>query len=479
MLYYTRFKDCGDGVLETTWTYHNMDGSPYTPNYLNVPWGGFRPSVFKNVLVANVDRASMDEPVIGGWGVNPMYLPDLDSTGGFSIFTQDLPAPSPPPLVLPTGLLLVAGGSATLNSVRGGHQSIRVPLQSTATVGGNELSELRFTNNNPDSPNFGEYFDTNGVWHWAWAGTGMFVLLKDATLADWNSKFSSGDAIGVAFTPSDGIPLAENLAQAFVHGVGASTPPGARKIGRLRYGSTPDAQRDYFVTTVNAFVSISAGNIYQNRQFFITDKYVNLLHSGSNPADDWVDEVDESDTVQDASTGTTVELFSSSGNPDFGVSTGGCGGQQAVCTGTTNPGSGRRAHFTVTCGSDTYVGPDLYHFAPVGDDFGLAAAARPYRCKNIAAVAAPAFELPTAAGGQLQIRPKGSWAFSQSHTDTAGKYVVSVSIQNTATVAAGSTTNFIVSNGVGGTFRLHGIHHWACKPPPPFPNLIRTCCTVC
>ena len=38
MLYYTRFKDCGDGVLETVWGFHNMAGDhSNVPRYLNAP----------------------------------------------------------------------------------------------------------------------------------------------------------------------------------------------------------------------------------------------------------------------------------------------------------------------------------------------------------------------------------------------------------------------------------------------------------
>ena len=81
-------------------------------------------------------------------------------------------------LVLPTGLELVVNGNANADSVRGGYPSIRVPLQSTATIASNELSELRFTNNNSSSANFGQYFDSSGVWHWAWAGTNMCKHLE-------------------------------------------------------------------------------------------------------------------------------------------------------------------------------------------------------------------------------------------------------------------------------------------------------------
>lgn len=195
-------------------------------------------------------------------------------------------------------------------------------------------------------------------------------------------------------------------------------------------------------------------------------RYVNLLHDGASPADAWVDQTAEDVKAQDATSGTTVELFSVSGKPDFGISTEGCASEQAICSGTTNPGSGRRAHFTITCGDESYFGTDLYYFAPADDDFGNAAAKRPYRCQNIVPDQGPAYELPMTDSGQLEIRPTGVWTFSQGHTNNAGgKYAVFVRVVSTVTVSTGSTANYIVDNGVGGTFRLQGLLHWACEYP--------------
>ena len=56
VLYYTRFKDCGNGVLETVWGFHNMAGDHKSvPNYLNVPWGGVRGSILSDVAHAHKD----------------------------------------------------------------------------------------------------------------------------------------------------------------------------------------------------------------------------------------------------------------------------------------------------------------------------------------------------------------------------------------------------------------------------------------
>lgn len=56
-LYFTRFRDCGRGVAEVVWMVHHF-GVPGQPGgddvwtYHNVPWGGYRPSVFKSYTLA-------------------------------------------------------------------------------------------------------------------------------------------------------------------------------------------------------------------------------------------------------------------------------------------------------------------------------------------------------------------------------------------------------------------------------------------
>ena len=48
-MYLTRFRDCGRGVVELVWMMHNFgEAGDDTSLYHNVPWGGVRPSVFKD-----------------------------------------------------------------------------------------------------------------------------------------------------------------------------------------------------------------------------------------------------------------------------------------------------------------------------------------------------------------------------------------------------------------------------------------------
>ena len=56
-----------------------------------------------------------------------------------------------------------------------------------------------------------------------------------------------------------------------------------------------------------------------------------------------------------------------------------------VCVGSTTPSKMSKALFEVECGASTYVGSDLYHFAPdrFTDDDNKK---RPYICKNYSTV---------------------------------------------------------------------------------------------
>ena len=75
LMYLTRFKDCGNGVIETTWGFHNAAQNGDTLRYLNIPWAGWRPSVFRDFLVgqkpaAGKARAELIDP-IPGWAGDP------------------------------------------------------------------------------------------------------------------------------------------------------------------------------------------------------------------------------------------------------------------------------------------------------------------------------------------------------------------------------------------------------------------------
>lgn len=55
MLYFNRYKNCGDGVFEHTSMRHLTSGDPYSVNYMNAPWGAIRTSKLPEVIVTNTD----------------------------------------------------------------------------------------------------------------------------------------------------------------------------------------------------------------------------------------------------------------------------------------------------------------------------------------------------------------------------------------------------------------------------------------
>ena len=94
MLYYTRYQDCGDGVVEVTWLMYNMGTAGGAQkdvwNYLNVPWGGVRTSTLADVVVETNGNSETLTPV-GDWGKSGQVIRDLSSFGGYTAFVEGLP----------------------------------------------------------------------------------------------------------------------------------------------------------------------------------------------------------------------------------------------------------------------------------------------------------------------------------------------------------------------------------------------------
>ena len=113
VLYFSRFADCGDGVLEFSQAIYNDGDSAgalgsEVYNYGNAPWGGVRSSTLPKLLVSSKDHAldfSDDQVELLPWGqagcegkngaCNSKLCMDVSCTAGFTTFTQDIP---PPPI---------------------------------------------------------------------------------------------------------------------------------------------------------------------------------------------------------------------------------------------------------------------------------------------------------------------------------------------------------------------------------------------
>ena len=93
-IYYTRYRDCGGGVLEITSAMHNAKnagGGGDTLSYLNVPWGGVRTSSLKDVLHA--PKGGGDAKLLAGphgWGTTAEVaaIRKTNVMGGYTVFAQ-------------------------------------------------------------------------------------------------------------------------------------------------------------------------------------------------------------------------------------------------------------------------------------------------------------------------------------------------------------------------------------------------------
>ncbi|WP_159020752.1 T9SS type A sorting domain-containing protein [Algibacter sp. L3A6] len=95
VLYTTKYKDIGEGILEVTYVIENFGTDVI--DHLNVPWGGVRSSSLRGKFVG---RPGGDiEIIYGQTGTeNPGDLEDIDATGGYVIYAQDTLSASSPAL---------------------------------------------------------------------------------------------------------------------------------------------------------------------------------------------------------------------------------------------------------------------------------------------------------------------------------------------------------------------------------------------
>lgn len=391
LLYYTRYRDCGKGVVEVTWMMHNTAPTATfqgdTLSYLNVPWGGVRTSTLKDVLLAKKDSsgATLQAP-LKSFSDNS-YIPNLRDLGGYTTFAQDLPK-AKDPFQLPCGdgsgkVVDCSAGTPPKLILRsacsesGGHTSgwgkytVKCSIQSTVNLGAegwrNSAEQLEFLGGSGGDGKM----KITGVLHWSWKG-GKIFFWPDGTSADFNSKFKPGDEIKVGWFETSK-SYSDNLALTFVHGTDADRQGGLPT--RLRFGSTGNPTRDYTVWTINARQSVQPGHSYWNRQYVVSGRF----EESRADATPWVSQTAQRLEAPPASAGRTVTLYSADG-VTFAASIGGdapCAGT-ARCQGRTAPAPGLPPLFAVSCpaSDQAYVGTDPYALSPPGPPN------RPYACSS-------------------------------------------------------------------------------------------------
>lgn len=332
LLYYTRFRNCGDGHMEVTYMMHNFAVSGgASMNYLNVPWAGVRKSSLKSIAMPPSVGAVPVEKTLGQWGAaGDKYIPNLNTFGGYTAFAQDLPKN-----VTFTDMPTSGGAALTLQVAKTNAcaeskshttawkvTTFRIKVKANfKTNDGCRSCALQLSNGR------GGHIDINGILHWGnnavWT---YFWPTATVTVSQVNSVFKNGDMITVTKIPS-ALSLDSNLGLGFVHGnEGAGTYEGdsnwqskERTRGcRVRFGSTSSATRDYSVYTVNAFPKLRPGTSYFFRQYLVAGRHVEM----PSRAGPWVGEVrqgfltDHSEHAAHA--GRSVGLYAA-GNGAFDV----------------------------------------------------------------------------------------------------------------------------------------------------------------
>lgn len=127
--------------------------------------------------------------------------------------------------------------------------------------------------------------------------------------------------------------------------------------------------------SINPSVSITGGDSYHYRQYFIMDRYENMQTQGGS----WSSEAVDGEYAAGSRTGRTVSLFSDgTGSFDYTLSGEACASSQTlVCNGSTTPQTNAKALFQVVCGTNSAVTDDPYYFTPTDTSSGYV---RSYVC---------------------------------------------------------------------------------------------------
>ena len=396
MLYLNRYVNCGDGVIEYTSLRHNNVGSPDTFTYTNVPWGGTRRSVLKDVVFTNGpqgDEHTLQYP-LEGWGNNNHIIPIRD-TLGYAVFAEDLPKGTNcgDPYPVPAGVIL----STTFNCAdahvhSSGRQLYRCELDgnSVGDNAGTGGSKVQLTGTSTSI--------VAEVLHWSNPATTtrrFLYIYKDDLSSTEIYNAINGGIVSVTY-PCEGKREEDNLALAHVFGQNAI---GSGSYPRVRAGFSA---RDYNVYTINTTPNIQPGMSYHYRQYFMMDSYQEMASRGPT----WASQA--GDGIYPAGgPGRDITLYydNTALGSAFGYTIDGdtsCIGSAAVaCVGKTTPQIGFKALFTIQCGTDFVVTDDPYYFTPPqdpasdGDDIpgGAGYKLRPYQCAGASLGERPIWKL--------------------------------------------------------------------------------------
>ena len=365
-MYLNRYVNCGNGVFEYTTLRHNNVGSGVQFGYMNVPWGGTRSSVLKDIVLTNKNGQQQNVVYpLDGWGDGKSK--PLKDTMGYTIFAEDLPKGAGPdhdkPYPLPNGLdLTISGRCRCEGSCNKPTQRFSCPLvNQPKNIGWNPNRGTPGLIVRLEGSNSGKSI-VAGVRHWAGNGRIYFYWSEGLTLSKVRAALTPGKVNVFYYSPpASGKAEEDNLALAHVHG----GQNGAGGYPRVRYGA---AGRDYNVYTINDVPTIRAGSTYYYRQYFMMDAYTEMRSKGAQ----WAPEAIKATKGVGTIAGRVVKLYKSdSGTFGYAVGDDTCRVTEATlaCEGKTTPQSNSKALFQIRCGDSYVVTDDLYHFSPAGPPY--------------------------------------------------------------------------------------------------------------
>lgn len=400
LLYYTRYRDCGDGVLEYDMAMHHFGENPndvYT--FFNTPWTGVRTSTFRDMMISNPAGALQHEFPLQNFGP---ALRNLDTTGGFTTFAEDLQLSSDafdfgfcvdttkvlPAVantacdefnqnIVPFKLTVQEAGSVreTGHSTTYGLErtvsirlcNLQAPVRTGINGWGNPIDGVLLTNDRT-----GFSFTSNYIIHYCWEDNRTYMA-SSVTAAVLNEELQVGDTLSVKYVTS-GKPKDEQSSFTFVHGTNPEFGESFyRAKSRLRYGMTNN-RRDGTVWTTNLLGKLFPSETYFSRKYLITDKLKNVETVASAFSDVTFEDVVPIDELE---SGEAIKLWINSNS--FGASIGSemCANSSVdlACEGSSTPKEGFSPWFYITCGANKATTANPYHFAIfVGDK------KKPYLC---------------------------------------------------------------------------------------------------
>lgn len=388
IVYMSRYKDCGNGVLEYTTLRHNTFGSPYTINFVYAPWGAVRKSNLQDLVMTNSGGGESEEQLdpYPRW---PNYEPyydrevakrDISKTLGYSVFAQDLISKTykdgdlyPLPVNDDNGqqysITITEGGCRLNSDAPNWYQGqYNCEIERMWVIPSGTSDSVRLT-----SSRGGEVIAPMGIQNWAWNGNRLIFISDHPSASDTVEKFQDGDTITVTYAEL-GRRAEDNLAMAHVHGTGN---------GRYtEIQASVNERIDSYEYKTQTFPSIPGGSTHFYRQYFIMDQYTNMATRGP----EWSEE-----TLQNVygmaggPAGRHVSIWASDQSFTFGATIGvggpfACDGDH-ICTGSTTPSGTKKPLYEIKCGNnDVAVTSDPYYYAPDGET------KQPYVCTENDAV---------------------------------------------------------------------------------------------